>query len=195
MSRRDQLAGFHQTISKQLNARLAESPRFFWTLVVVSTGYGYVLWNVGSVTGALRLESHSVATLASVLLYFTVLWASWYLAALGYGFRFLQNCQHCIEHALDWHEYAPKPGKPPTGIGIYWLLPSIYVAHVFGLHIFLAIVFVSFCWLWWGHTCVVIGGVAALVFGLTFIPGINWFYLRKFRKRRKDPETIVPLID
>jgi hypothetical protein len=45
MGCRDQLAGFHKTISEQLNARLAESPRFFWALVVVSTGYGYVLWN------------------------------------------------------------------------------------------------------------------------------------------------------
>jgi hypothetical protein len=195
VSRRDQLAGFHQTISKQLNARLEESPRFFWALVVVSTGYGYVLWNVGSAAGALQPKIHPVATFASVLSYFTVLWASWYLAALGYGFRFLQNCQHCVERALGWYEYAPEPGKLPTGTSVYWVLASIYIAHVFGLHVFLAILFVSFCWLWWGNTCVVIGGVAALVFGLIFIPGINFYYLQKFRRRRKPPEEIGPLVE
>lgn len=40
------LATFHQTISEQLNARLSESPKFFAVLVVVSTGYGYVLLTV-----------------------------------------------------------------------------------------------------------------------------------------------------
>jgi hypothetical protein len=30
MSEREQLAGFHKTISEQLNARLEESPRFFF---------------------------------------------------------------------------------------------------------------------------------------------------------------------
>jgi hypothetical protein len=192
MSKRDQLAGFHKTISEQLNARLEESPRFFWALVVVSTGYGYVLRNVVKADGA--VHGLFVATLASVLLYFTVLWASWYLAALGYGFRFLQNSQHCIEQGLGWQEYTPEPGKPPSG-GVYWLLPSIYIAHVFGLHIFLVLLSVSFCWLWWGHTCALVFGAIALLFGFAFIPFVNWFYLEKFRKRRKPPETILPLMD
>jgi hypothetical protein len=118
MDQPDRLAGFHLTISEQLNARLAESPRFFWALVAVSTGYGYVLWN-------LRLQSEPdrtfLFTLASSLAYFAVLWASWYLAALGYAFRFLQNSQHCMEHALQWDNLGPRPiprqpGEPPSPI-------------------------------------------------------------------------------
>ncbi len=64
MSKRDELATFHQTISKQLNARLEESPRFFWALVVVSTGYGYVLWNYAVRPDS---ESRTVATFAALL--------------------------------------------------------------------------------------------------------------------------------
>ena len=105
---RDQLAGFHQTISQQLNARLAESPRFFWALVVVSTGYGYVLWNVANATKQDEPELRPVLILASLLSYVAVLWASWYLAALGYAFRYLQSGQHCIEHALGWDAYVPN---------------------------------------------------------------------------------------
>jgi hypothetical protein len=37
------LAQFHHTISEQLDSRLSESPKFFGLLVIVSTGYGYVL--------------------------------------------------------------------------------------------------------------------------------------------------------
>ena len=40
--KRDLLAGFHRTLSDQLNARLSESPRFFWVLVVVCIGLGYL---------------------------------------------------------------------------------------------------------------------------------------------------------
>ena len=41
------LARYHHTISEQLNARFSESPKFFGLLIIVSTGYGYVLANQG----------------------------------------------------------------------------------------------------------------------------------------------------
>ena len=149
--KREQLAGFHQTISEQLNARLAESPRFFWALVVVSTGYGYVLWNVANDP---KPGLFMMLGIASLLSYVAVLWASSYLAALGYAFRYLQNIQHCIEHALEWDIYGPrrnprKPGEPPARywwcLDIFWLLPGIYHAHVGGLVAFLAIIILAFC--------------------------------------------------
>src|ERR1700730_8355935 len=137
------LAQFHQTISEQLNSRLSESPNFFGLLIVVSTGYGYVLskhelfWN------------KELFVLSSLLSYAAVLWASWYLAALSHGFRFLQNCQHCAEHALKWNKYGPggkgngkdsAPGRPPKGTksirDIFWLLPSIYHPNAVGLFVF-----------------------------------------------------------
>ena len=46
--------------------------------------------------------------IASLLSYVAVLWASWYLAALGYAFRYLQYGQHCIEQALGWDAYVPS---------------------------------------------------------------------------------------
>jgi hypothetical protein len=79
------LAGFHHTISEQLDSRLSESPKFFGLLVVVSTGYGYVL--SGQSSPKLLLPATLLALAATF-------WASWYLAALGYAFRFLQFGQH-----------------------------------------------------------------------------------------------------
>jgi hypothetical protein len=72
------LAGFHHTISEQLNSRLSESPKFFGLLVVISTGYGYVLS---------RDSPCKLILPATVLALAATLWASWYLAALGYAFR------------------------------------------------------------------------------------------------------------
>ena len=65
------LAQFHHTISEQLNSRLSESPKFFGLLVVVSTGYGYVL------SSPLLYKQKEVFLLASLLSYAAVLWASW----------------------------------------------------------------------------------------------------------------------
>ena len=97
------LAQFHHTISEQLNARLSESPKFFGLLVVVSTAYGYVL---------AKSDLKPLLVLASLLSYVAVLWASWYLVALGFAFRFLQYCQHRIEHELEWNpQYVPRPRK------------------------------------------------------------------------------------
>ena len=67
------LAQFHHTISEQLNARLSESPKFFGLLVLVSTGYGYVLSEP---------KLCKLIPLATGLSLAATVWASWYLAAL-----------------------------------------------------------------------------------------------------------------
>lgn len=197
MSESDRLAEFHRIISDQLNARLAESPRFFWALVVVSTGYGYVLWNGMSVQEQAIPEGHTIVKLASILAFVTILWASWYLAALGYAFRFLQNSQHCIEHALGWSKYVPEYGVPPTNLTRYsdafWLLPGIYHAHVFGLCIFLSIVVGTSAWQWWPSCIAMLVHLFVLAIGLVFIFHINIHYLRKFLKRMRSPES-VPVV-
>jgi hypothetical protein len=61
------LAQFHHPISEQLNSRLSESPKFFGLLVVVSTGYGYVL------SSPLLYKQKEVFFLASLLSYAAVL--------------------------------------------------------------------------------------------------------------------------
>ena len=197
-----QLAGFHHTISQQLNARLAESPRFFWALVVVSTGYGYVLWNVAKNSEQAEPRLRTVLVLASLLSYVAVLWASWYLAALGYAFRYLQNVQHCIEHALGWNTYGPPRGDPPARIRrcseIFWLLPGIYHAHVFGLVAFLVIIFAAFCCYssqWWDSHSELLIGCILFVIGVGFIIYVNVHYVRKFRKTRRDPVSVTVLGD
>jgi hypothetical protein len=133
-------------------SRLSESPKFFGLLVVVSTGHGYVL------SSPLLYKQKEVFFLASLLSYAAVLWASWYLAALGYAFRFLQNSQHRIENALGWNpKYVPgseedrMTGQPPQwpprtfrrSIDAFWLLPGIYHAHAASLAVFL----ILFAWL------------------------------------------------
>jgi|SRR5713101_6692878 len=107
MDQQERLADFHRTISEQLNSRLEESPRFFWALVAISTAYGYALWEPKSDPLALA-QREIVVRLTAILAYLATLWASWYLAALGYAFRFLQNTQHCIEHALGGRSMPPK---------------------------------------------------------------------------------------
>ena len=168
------LAQFHHTISEQLNSRLSESPKFFGLLVVVSTGYGYVLSN------PLLYKQKEVFLLASLLSYAAVLWASWYLAALGYAFRLLQNSQHRIESALGWNpKYVPgseddrMTGQPPQWppktfrrrIDAFWLLPGIYHAHAAGLAVFLIIICVAFGYHaseYWPHCLTLIVTLAAV---------------------------------
>jgi hypothetical protein len=197
MDAKDRLVEFHRIISDQLDARLAESPRFFWALVVVSTGYGYVLWNEMSDPAQALSGRHVVVKLASILAYFTILWASWYLAALGYAFRFLQNCQHCIERALGWDHYAPEQSVPPATVArfrdSFWLLPGIYHGHVFGLCLFLVIVLIASAFRWWPNCFAIFLHFIFLVLGLVFIHRINVHYVRRFRARRKDPDTIAVL--
>lgn len=197
------LAQFHQTISEQLNARLSESPKFFGLLIVVSTGYGYVL------SSPTLSSQKGLLVLVSLLSYAAALWSSWYLAALGYAFRFLQNSQHCIEHALGWNpRYVPRPengrptGKPPwppkTISDRFWLLPGIYHPHAAGLGGLLAIICVVFCcysWTLWPHCCVLFTGCIALAIGLGSIFWMNSHYLDRFGKKWRDPaedtETIT----
>ena len=205
--KRDQLAGFHRTISEQLNARLSESPRFFWALVVVSTGYGYVLWNVANDQRQAEPGLNVMLSIASLLSYGAVLWASWYLAALGYAFRYLQNVQHCIEQALGWGDvFGPRRGNPPSRIrwcslDHFWLLPGIYHAHVSGLVLFLTIVIIAFYWFnrqcWCSYQALCIGIIAFVswAIGVVFIVGINRHYVVKYRKKRKDPASVTVLHD
>ncbi len=184
------LAQFHHTISEQLNSRLSESPKFFGLLIVVSTGYGYVLSNHN-----LSCNRELFVT-ASLLSYAPVLWASWYLAALSYSFRFLQNCQHCAEHALKWNRYGPHgkgkdsaTGRPPKGTtsihDAFWLLPSIYHPHAFGLFVFLMIVCGVFYFhvSYWGWAA----GAIAFLIGAGFMYWINRLYKIKFDNTRRDP--------
>ena len=164
------LAQFHHTISEQLNARLAESPKFFAVLVVVSTGYGYVL------ADPTRLSK--LAPLATLLSLAATFWASWYLAALGYAFRFLQNTQHRIERGVDWNRFTPVSGIPPSfrnPLNWFWLLPGIYHAHAAGLNL----LFVLICFI--GLT-----GYKRFVWSIAGVVGIallNLYYLWKFKAK------------
>jgi hypothetical protein len=168
---KEMLAQFHHTISEQLNARLAESPKFFALLVVVSTGYGYVL------ADSKLSKLVPVATLLSLAATF---WASWYLAALGYAFRFLQNVQHRIEGAVEWNRFTPMSGIPPSlrnPLNWYWLLPGIYHAHVAGLNL----LFVLICFT--GLT-----GYKRFELSIAGVAGIalmNLYYVRKFKAKVK----------
>jgi hypothetical protein len=195
------LAQFHQTTSEQLNARLSESPKFFGLLIIVSTGYGYVLSNE-----KLRCDG-TLLIAASFLSYAAVLWAIWYLAALGYAFRFLQNIQHCIEHKLGWHNYTPGPenkrrtGQPPkpreTFMDRFWLLPGIYHAHAAGLAVFLLIICCVFpfrAWaIWtpsWERSIVVVISGLAFIAGLALTCSANAHYVDKYAAKWTDPTAV-----
>ena len=196
MADRDELlAGFHHTISEQLNARLSESPKFFGLLIIISTGYGYVL------SRPELSEQKELFVLASLLSFVAVLWASWYLAALGYAFRFLQNSQHCLEHALGWNpRFVPRaengratgnpPWPPDTIAKIFWLLPGIYHAHAAGLVVLLATICAAFGWHFWNcwtHCLVMLISTVAFLLGFGFILFMNRHYLYRFRNKRRDP--------
>jgi hypothetical protein len=166
------LAEFHHTISEQLNSRLSESPKFFALLVVISTGYGFVLSDS---------KFRNLTTPALVLALAATLWASWYLAALGYAFRFLQTCQHHIEKELGWNpKYVLSAGNPPRSywnpLGWFWLLPGIYHAHAAGLGAFFVIVcftgLLGYCrWL-------------VSFIGVFLIASVNILYLVKFKRKK-----------
>ena len=178
------LAQFHHTISEQLNSRLSESPKFFGLLVVVSTGYGYVL---------AEPKLCNLVTLATALSLAATLWASWYLAALGYAFRFLQSTQHRIEHALEWRKFALNSGKTPTSLWRkpwewFWLLPGIYHAHAVGLCLLFVLICLAFCryhWDCWSHRFLMKAGFAASSIGVCVIALMNLYYLKKFIVKRE----------
>jgi hypothetical protein len=195
------LAGFHHTISEQLNSRLSESPKFFALLVVVSTAYGYVL-----------TEKTQLFLAGSLLTLAATVWASFYLAALGYAFRFLQNCQHCIEHKLNWAPYTPgrtqqgnekqRTGRPPKKIrtlrDVFWVLPGIYHAHAAGLGVFVLIICIASCrasWAWWPgqHCCIVVCGLIALLASWLLMLAVNVHYVWKYRDETwQDPTAFDP---
>jgi hypothetical protein len=189
------LAQFHHTISEQLDSRLSESPKFFGLLIVVSTGYGYVL------ASPTLSSQKGLFVLASLISYAAVLWSSWYLAALGYAFRFLQNSQHCIEHVLGWNpRYVPAsennrptgspPGPPRTLPDIFWLLPGIYHPHALGFGTILAILcgaFYVYASKWWPHSRVAATSLVAVVLGLGSIVWMNLHYLNRFRRKWRNP--------
>ncbi|MCY3778038.1 MAG: hypothetical protein OXH11_18845 [Candidatus Aminicenantes bacterium] len=193
----NQLASFHDTISRQLNARLEESPRFFWALIVVSTGYGYVIWEIANGPQPTESPLRTVFILASLLAFSAVIWASWYLAALGYAFRYLQNVQHCIEHALGWEIYGPKSGSLPPRIcgcsGVFSLLPGIYHAHIFGLITFQVLInsaFSYYIWQWCGICIALLLFLISNVIGVGFHFLINRHYVRRFSEKWNDPKSI-----
>jgi hypothetical protein len=184
------LAQYHHTISEQLNSRLSESPKFFGLLIIVSTGYGYVLSNHNLSC------NKELFMLASLLSYATVLWAGWYLAALGYSFRFLQNCQHCMGHALKWRTFGPRTDEKERTkfpFAAFWLLPSIYHPHACGLFVFLAAICGVFYfhvrryWGWsWGYALLV--GMIFFLIGAGLMYQANRVYKIKYYKRRRDPD-------
>jgi hypothetical protein len=190
---RELLADFHHTISEQLDSRLGESPRFFGLLIVVSTGYGYVLSKP-----ELRGQN-DIVVLAGLMSYLTVLWAHWYLAALGYAFRFLQNSQHCIEAVLGWNpEFVPGPEKnkrtgtppPPGPISSFWLLPEIYHAHLAALIAFLLLICSAIALSLWkslGHFQVLLVASGLAIVGVGSVYWMNTYYLVKYTRKRRDP--------
>jgi hypothetical protein len=195
MDQHEKLPEFHRTISEQLNARLEESPRFFWALVAISTAYGYALWGEHADPSATP-QRHVVVRLVAILAYLATLWASWYLAALGYAFRFLQNTQHCIEHALGWDKYAPhstSPPKTPRWRDSFWLLPGIYHPHAVGLCFFLTMVTLTSMWQWHTTFCIVAAHLVLWFAGLIFMVATHRYYLKKFASRHRSPSHIEEL--
>src|SRR5271157_831112 len=166
-------------------------------------------WDEQSKTRCLRLEEsplvQRISFSGSAILHrkvATTLWAHWYLAALGYAFRFLQNCQHCIEHKLGWATYTPgrsentkagskrRTGRPPELVkslsDVFWLLPGIYHAHAAGLCVFAGIICVATCrisWCWWPqyHCRIVTFGSIAFFVSLALVLMVNVHYVRKYR--------------
>ena|SRR2546422_7585165 len=193
-SNNEALGLFHQTISEQLNARLSEAPRFFWGVILSVTAYAYVLWWYG---GEKQTPDrfYYVFMLVSAVAYLSILWVTSYLAALGYAFRYLQNAQHRIEDVLGWEIYRPQTtGIPPETIrslgDLFWLLPGIYHAHLYGLlflSVVLHVVFVSIIPDKHGATLI---AIATSTFETAWVFWWNYHYLRKFRQRRIRPWVV-----
>lgn len=182
---------FHRTISEQLNARLSEAPRFFWVVILSMTAYAYVLWWYA---GEKQKPDHfdNMFLLVSGVAYLSILWVIMYLAALGYAFRYLQNSQHRIEDKLGWEIFRPKTtGIPPEAIrsigDLFWLLPGIYHAHLYGL-IFLSVILqvMLVTILPDLRGALVIATITLLIEGI-WIWLWNYHYLKKFRQRHVRP--------
>ncbi len=130
--------------------------------------------------------------ISSLLAYGTGLWSHWYLAALGYAFRFLQNSQHRIEEKLQWDRYRPEEtGDPPDRItsvsSLFWLLPGIYHAHLFGLCAYLIIVIAAF-WAYYPDRWVAnLIAILAATVGFLSVWWIHYHYMTKFRRKYRRP--------
>lgn len=187
-TKNEDLGLFHRTISEQLNSRLTEAPRFFWVVILGVTAYAYVLWwYAGEEKTPDRF--YTIFVLVSILAYFSILWATLYLAALGYAFRYLQNCQHRIEDALGWYIFRPKTtGVPPERITsppkLFWLLPGIYHAHLYGL-MFLSIVLHGiFVAVYPDKSVGLQAVVCTLLLQTGWVWAWNYHYLRRFQQGR-----------
>jgi hypothetical protein len=116
------------------------------------------------------------------------------LAALGYAFRFLQNSQHRIEEKLQWHLYRPEnTGVPPDRIdsiaALFWLLPGIYHAHLFGLCAYIAIVIAAF-WVYYPQRSVAnVAAIAATAVATGCVWWIHYHYVTKFRSKYRRPSA------
>lgn len=141
------LVTFHSTMADQLNSRLSESPRFFAFVIAALTAYAFVISHYQS--------DRFMLVLVSFISYMVLQWAIWYMAALGYAFRFLQYSMHLAEVALDWTQYSLEYGVPPKTRSFsrtFWLHPGIYHAHLAGLIIIVCIVCAVFSFKWWRGT-------------------------------------------
>lgn len=186
------LTSFHGTMAEQLDARLSESHKFLGVLVLAITAYAYVIWYWELSRGRF------VLLLVSAISYLVTIWAIWYLAALGYAFRFLQYSMHQAEKTLGWEKLGLPSGTVGQGLPrVIWLHPGIYQAHLFGVVSLMLLVCVTLAFKWWHipefvpdvllnkHTESIILGVVGLVGGLSFTVGINLFYVSKYEKKTK----------
>lgn len=185
----EKLEIFHRIISDQLNARLAESPKFFWAVVAVGSAYGYALWEYPR-GGGVGPFQHLALILISTLAFGVALLAEWYLAALGYGFRFLQATQVRVEKVLEWHRFGLARAESPGSEWKYpfWLLPSIYLPHAIAFGALMVLVAlgsgIALRWasLNWAGVAV---GVVAPYF-------LNAHYHRKFRQKTNKEGLCLP---
>lgn len=188
---RGHLVSYYQTISEQLNARLTESPRFFGVVVVASTAYGYVIWN----GKAAKSIDFFFLGFSSLVFYVVILWAIWYLLALGYAFRYLQFSQHRIEDDLGWDVYRSKEtGNPPGNIkglkDLFWVLPGIYHAHLGGLITIIFLLFSVFILQAENLCMATLMAFPFLVIAAFFTWWVGFHYLEKIRRvhnSRKEP--------
>lgn len=187
---KNRLASFHGTMAEQLNSRLSESPRFFALILAALTAYAYVISQPQ--TGRFLLA------LVSLISYVVLLWAIWYVAALGYAFRFLQYSMHQAEKVLGWDKHGLSSGEVSReGIfSSFWLLPGIYHAHLSGLVCIVGIVCFIFGVKWWNtagfwcpHWEAVALGISTWQLGVGWSFFINKYYRDKYDKKLNNSTT------
>lgn len=191
---RSALATFYSTMAEQLDSRLSESPKFFGVILAALTAYGYVIstWKPGT--------SRFLLVLVSLISYIVILWAIWYVAALGYAFRFLQYPMHQAEKVLGWETYTIRSGEVPKSCSLhryFWLLPGIYHAHLGGLVAIMAIVCFVFAFKWWNtegafgcpHSEALSSSSIGFFLGLLWTVAINNRYVNKYEDKERALEN------